>query len=64
MPKSNKKNEKKKIGEGIYMSKNKFKEDGKLFYSIRISLSIFKNLDFNINLEGSKNIEIIGEKGL
>lgn len=42
------------------MSKNKYKEDGKLFYSIKISLSIFKNLDFNINLEGSKNIEIIG----
>ena len=41
------------------MSKRKKKIKDELFYIIEIRLTLFKNLNFNINLEGSNNVEII-----
>ena len=46
------------------MTKQKYKQNNDHFYLIKIELKQFKNLNFNVDLSGSKNIEIIGEQGL
>lgn len=58
------KEKKQQIAEGVFMTKEKFNEGGNLYYSIKIELRLFKNLDFIVDLTNSTNIEILGEKGL
>ena len=48
------------IAKGVFMTKRKKKEKDKLYYILQIRLTLFKNLNFNVNLTGSSNVEIEG----
>lgn len=52
------------IAPGIVMEKYQEKEKDKTFYYIKIELQLFNQLDFTVDFNGSRNVELDGNPGL